>query len=364
MNRENTGYRQLGGPCWIGGHFSDRWLSRQVSTCAYKHRHGSASVLRHKSGCGGIITPVGFISIRVYADILLLVWFAKPRQKGLQALDTQEMHFKEGRSTIRGMVGSQPRAISQRPDVAPSMPDHRAATTTTTTSGPTANLVEPQNSPSTSAINPTWHTLTYAETLNAHDHLNSHINEIAQVTPISLQEQTLTSIDAYASTPITATITDALMLDPETSSQFTAITTNTKVETPSVPTKEDKTQNGPNTIAPTITAQPLATWKRKNKAQRPKDSKDADKPHLGPKWKSSGIILDTSRNADKKQRIEDETMSLSKMFAIHLGLVVAAMQNCRIQWVPSIGTVGGLGTPTQFVLLREHCTRKLPNLSS
>ena len=51
------------------------------------------------------------------------------------------------------------------------------------------------------------------------------------------------------------------MPDLETSSQFTSISTHAKVETPSIPTKEDKTQNGPNTIAPTITAQQLATWK-------------------------------------------------------------------------------------------------------
>ena len=55
------------------------------------------------------------------------------------------------------------------------------------------------------------------------------------------------------------------------------------------------------------------------------DSKDADKPHLGPKRKSSGIILDTSPNANKKQKIEDETMSLSKLFEKHLGSAVAAM---------------------------------------
>lgn len=58
---------------------------------------------------------------------------------------------------------------------------------------------------------------------------------------------------------------------------------------------------------------------------KPKDSKDADKPHLGPKRKSSGIILDTSPNANKKQKIEDETMSLSKLFEKHLGSTVAAM---------------------------------------
>ena len=73
----------------------------------------------------------------------------------------------------------------QCPDVAPSTPDHRAARTTTTTGGPTANLAKPQNSLSTSAINATRHAPTYAETLNAHDHLKSHINEIAQVTPTS-----------------------------------------------------------------------------------------------------------------------------------------------------------------------------------
>ena len=115
------------------------------------------------------------------------------------------------------------------------------------------------------------------------------------------------------------------MPDPTPSSPFTAIITNTKAKTPFVTTKEDMTQNGPNTIVPTMTAQPLATWKRKNKAQKPKDSKDADKPHIGPKRKSSGIILDTSLNADKKQKIEDETMSLSKLFEKHLGSAVAAM---------------------------------------
>ena len=78
----------------------------------------------------------------------------------------------------------------------------------------------------------------------------------------------LTSTDAHVLTPITATIMDALMPDPAPSSPFTAIITNTKAKTPSVTTKEDMTQNGPNTIVPTMTAQPLATWKRKNKAQR------------------------------------------------------------------------------------------------
>ena len=121
------------------------------------------------------------------------------------------------------------------------------------------------------------------------------------------------------------------MPDPVLSSPFTAIITNTTAKTPSVPTKEDMTQNGPNTTVPTMKAQPLATWKRKNKAQKPKDSKDADKPHLGPKQKSSGILLDISPNADKKQKTEDETMSLSKLFEKHLGSAVAAMQHRRVQ---------------------------------
>lgn len=36
-------------------------------------------VLWQKSGRGGVITPVGFLPIRAYVDILLLVWFAQPR---------------------------------------------------------------------------------------------------------------------------------------------------------------------------------------------------------------------------------------------------------------------------------------------
>ena len=67
----------------------------------------------------------------------------------------------------------------QRPNVALSTSNHQATTTTATIDSPIANLTEPQNSPSTSAINATRHTPTHAETLNAYDHLKSHINDTA-----------------------------------------------------------------------------------------------------------------------------------------------------------------------------------------
>ncbi|KAK7840977.1 hypothetical protein CFP56_016020 [Quercus suber] len=212
-------------------------------------------------------------------------------------MDTQQGNLRKEDQQYRVWLKASLERSQQRPNIAPSTPDHRATTMPTTTGGPTANLAEPQNNPNTSTINATRHTPPNMETLNAYDHLKSHINEIAQATPTIPQEQTLTPTDAHASTPIIATITDALMPDPKTSSHFTTAIIDTKAKTPLIPTKEDKTQNGQNTIAPAITAQPLATWKRKNKAQRPKDSKDANKPQLGPKRKSSGISLDTSPNS-------------------------------------------------------------------
>ena len=77
--------------------------------------------------------------------------------------------------------------------------------------------------------------------------------------------------------------------------------------------------------------QQQATWKRKNKAQRPKNTIDTDKPQVGPKRKSSGLPPEVSPSTDKKQRMEDETMSLSKLFAQELGSAVAAVQHCRVQ---------------------------------
>ena len=137
----------------------------------------------------------------------------------------------------------------------------------------------------------------------------------------------MTSKNAHTQTPITAAITDVLIQDPEISPPFTTTITDTEVVKLLVTSKGPKAQSGPTTIAPTPMAQQQATWKRKPKAQRPKNSMDTDKPHLGPKRKSSGLPLEVSPNTDKKQRMEDETMSLSKLFAQQLGSAVAIAQH-------------------------------------
>ena len=109
----------------------------------------------------------------------------------------------------------------QRPNVAP--PPQRNRTTT-----PMPPEI-PATAPATTTVvsGPTAIT----------DLFESHLDVIDRDLEKIPQKQSLTSKSAHTQTPITATVTDALILDPKISPPFTATITDTKVGKSSITTK-------------------------------------------------------------------------------------------------------------------------------
>ena len=113
--------------------------------------------------------------------------------------------------------------------------------------------------------------------------------------------------------------------------QFTTTKTDMEVAKTSDKVKVVGPSHGPAITAPTIKTQLKGTSTRKGSAQRITTPMETDISRLGSRCKPSGSTSEAVLNPDKKQKVDEDTMALSKLFAKQLGSAVAATQHCRVQ---------------------------------
>ena len=119
--------------------------------------------------------------------------------------------------------------------------------------------------------------------------------------------------------------------------QFTVAKTDIEIAKTSDKVKVVGPSHGPAITAPTIKAQHKkrfmdnhqgpklkGTWTRKGSAQHITTLMETDISRLGSRRKPSGNTSEAVPNPDKKQKVDEDTMALSKLFAKQLGLMMAA----------------------------------------
>ena len=229
--------------------------------------------------------------------------------------------------------------ISREPIIQEALANVAATTTSASESTTTVNKVRKR--PQTSEVNASQHAPTRTETLNDPNLFRSHLDGIDQALNIPLQNQPLPSTDTLSLAGQELPTAGMPQPDMETlnsaeqfhmkAPQFTAAKTDMDVAKTSNKVKVFGPSHGPAITTPTIKAQLKGTWTRKGSAQRITTPMETNISRLGSRRKPSGSTSEAVLNPNKKPKLDEDTMALSKLFAKQLGSAVAAVQHCWVQ---------------------------------